>query len=141
MKSHICWPRTYARPVSMVTVHGVQDRENRPLRNSIDSRRLLAPRAYFVDPYEFGERPDAELWMPPGGDEVSQLIAELVHQCVVSLRRAPTAPSGAGVARRFGFSKQTWSSVSRGHRWPAHTVLAAMVIAVRDVHAGQPANP
>jgi hypothetical protein len=62
---------------------------------------------------------------------VSLEIAKMLHICLCTLRATPGAPSGAELGRRFGFSRQTWSSITRGYRWPGHTVLVAILTGLR----------
>jgi hypothetical protein len=104
-------------------------------RGPIDARRRLTPRQYLVHPDLFGEVIDAEFAMPDGGDEASMEIARTVHLCFAALRHAPASASGAALARRFRFSRQTWSATSRGLRWPGHTVLIAVLVGLREAHA------
>lgn len=113
--------------------------QDQPARGPIDARRQLRPRDYFVDPYSFGQRRDSATHVPEDGDEISRTIADLVHSLVVTIRSSDEVPSGAAIARRFGFSRQTWSSVTRGERWPGHTVFTALVVAIRDLH-GRPSS-
>lgn len=98
----------------------------------IDHRRRLTPRDYLVHPDQFGENPHAEFHDPPGGDPASRAAAEVFHTCLCAYRAATRPPSGAELGRRFGFSRQTWSDVTRGRRWPGHTVVVAVLAGLRD---------
>ena len=97
---------------------------------SLDRRRRLAPRDYLANPYLFGIDLRAEFVLPPDGDTESLEIARVVHQCFVAWRRNEHHVSGAELGRRFGFSRQTWSTIVQGRRWPGHTVLAAAIAAL-----------
>ncbi|WP_395153819.1 hypothetical protein [Ilumatobacter sp.] len=97
------------------------------LRGPIDARRTLTPRAYLRHPYLFGEADNAEFNCPNDGDTTSLEIARMLHICVCAWRRSSQSCSGASLARQFGFSRQSWSDVTRGHRWPGHTVLVALL--------------
>lgn len=110
----------------------------RATRTPLDARRLLTPRDYAVEPHLFGERYDVTFRTPPDGDAVSRRIAEFFHRLVVASRHH-RLPSGAEIGRRFGFSRQTWSNVTRGHRWPSHTVLIALLVVLEDA-ISQPDN-
>ena len=100
-------------------------------RSSIDARRRLKPRDYFQHPDLFGQDPQATTTVPNGGDNTSMEVAHITHLCVSAWRHNSHKTSGAALARRFGFSRQTWSHVTRGHRWPATTVLTAMLIGAK----------
>jgi hypothetical protein len=104
-------------------------------RGRIDTRRRLAPRDYLVHPDLFGEDRHADFAIPADGDEPSLAVARVLHDCICLWRHGDRPPTGAAMARRFGFSRQTWSHVVRGYRWPGHTVFSAIVIAARDANA------
>ncbi|MEN9505070.1 MAG: hypothetical protein RI958_996 [Actinomycetota bacterium] len=104
----------------MVTVRVMPRIGNRHL----DTRRNLKPRDYFENPWTFGV-PSAQLVLPPGGDEVSQRIALQTHRLVCRLRERSVTSSRA--CERFGFSRDVWSEVCAGQRWPGETVLAAII--------------
>jgi hypothetical protein len=108
----------------------------RPVR-SIDRRRRLAPRDYLTDPHRFGLDPTASFIVPDGGDQQSMEIARVIHLCVVAWRRVEHRPSGADLGRRYGFSRQTWSLITQGRRWPGHTVLAATIAALNPAFGGR----
>ncbi len=99
-------------------------------RTTIDSRRLLRPCDYATDPFSFGTRRTG-FAVPVGGDNTSCEIAALIHDLVIAVR-SKSVVSGAAIGRRYGFSRQTWSSITRGQRWPGHTVLAALIGELRD---------
>lgn len=102
-----------------------------PKPRSLDRRRQLSPRDYLTNPYQFGIDPTATFVVPPGGDAESLEVARVIHRCLIAWRRCEPHLSGAELGRRFGFSRQTWSTITQGRRWPGHTVLAAAV-AARD---------
>ena len=102
---------------------------------SIDRRRRLTPRDYLVHPHGFGIDSRALFVVPAGGDHVSMEVARLLHQCFVAFRRAGRSSSGAALARRFGFSKQSWSAAAAGQRWPGHTIVIALMIALNESRA------
>lgn len=114
------------------------ERSVRPQRQPIDARRQLTPRDYLVNPDHFGEHRDTEFRCPDLGDAVSLEIARTLHVYVCAWRRADRRCSGASIARRLGFSRQTWSHVTRGRRWPACTVLVALLITLRESADLQP---
>lgn len=91
----------------------------------LDNRRCLLPRDYLLEPNQFGHPGQVLLVMPAGGDLVSQRIALLVHRMAVTVRLQRIRSSQA--CARFGFSREVWSEVMTGRRWPGETVLAAMV--------------
>lgn len=59
-------------------------------------------------------------------------IALIQHQLVVGWRQNADAPSGAALAGRFGFSKQTFSRAVLGQRWMGETVMAALLYGQRQ---------
>jgi hypothetical protein len=103
----------------------------RPGGTHLDRQRSLLPADYAVDPHRFGRDPTLVFQVPPGGDARSREIALIQHQLVLGWRQRPDAPSGAALARRFGFSKQTFSRAVLGQRWMGETVMAALLYAVR----------
>lgn len=111
-----------ARSLSMGAPRIVQSK-----RGPIDARRTLTPRDYLERPQLFGEAHDARFTCPADGDRVSLEVSRMLHVCVCAWRRAPHRRSGAALGREFGFSRQTWSDVTRGNRWPGHTVLIALI--------------
>ena len=99
-----------------------------PNRNLVDRRRTLTPRDYAVEPCRFGHDPDVTFRTPPGGDDTSRHVAEVIHRLVVSVRRQRI--NGSQVAARWGMSRQTWSDVLNGRHWPSMTGVAAIVAAL-----------
>jgi hypothetical protein len=97
----------------------------------LDRQRTLLPADYAVDRHRFGRDPQLAFHVPPDGDHRSMEIARIQHQLVLGWRRHPDAPSGAALARRFGFSKQTLSRVALGERWSGETVMAALLYGQR----------
>jgi len=114
---------------------------NRTQPRSLDKRRLLTPRDYLANPYQFGLDARAEFILPPGGDNESLEIARVVHHCLVAWRRTEHHISGAELGRRFGFSRQSWSTIAQGRRWPGHTVLAAAIAALDPSFANRHRGP
>jgi hypothetical protein len=102
----------------------------------VDCRRSLRPCDYLADPFRFGRQPDAEAVDPPDGDRVSAAVARLQHSLACAFRSLGDR-RGAEVARRFGVSKQLWSRSINGERWMGETVMAAIVIAMREEHQKQ----
>lgn len=99
----------------------------RPGGNHLDRRRALRPRDYATPGDAFGQPVAVEWSVPPGGDLVSLRVARTQHRLVVSWRGRAAQASGAAVARRYGFSRQTWSRTVLGERWAGETVLVALV--------------
>lgn len=91
----------------------------------LDAQRKLTPRAYLADPYAFGMSA-SRLIMPPGGDDVSQLVAAFQHH-LVRRWRAQGAVSAPAVQARFRIGRTAWSQTIHGHRWAGETVLTALV--------------
>jgi hypothetical protein len=103
-----------------------------PGANHVDRQRSLLPRNYCRNPHAFGEEPQADFWVPPGGDEISLRIAVLQHRLVVRWVQGG-GPSGAELGRRWQVSKQTISRTRRGERWMGELVLAAL-LEIRRTH-------
>jgi hypothetical protein len=103
----------------------------------LDRQRSLLPADYAVDPHRFGHDPRLRFHVPPGGDARSMEIARIQHQLVLAWRQHPEAPSGAALARRFGFSKQTLSRAVLGQRWMGETVMAALLSALRTSRSSE----
>ena len=99
---------------------------------SIDRRRRLTPRDYLLHPHGFGIDSQASFVVPPGGDNASMEVARMLHHYFGAFRRTQHCPSGASLARRFGFSKQSWSAAAAGQRWPGHTIVIALMIALNE---------
>jgi hypothetical protein len=97
---------------------------------SIDRRRKLLPRDYLANPYLFGVDLRAEMYLPPDGDAESLEIARVLHRCFAARRHCEQHISGAELGRIFGFSRQSWSMVTQGQRWPGHTMLTAVIAAL-----------
>lgn len=53
-------------------------------------------------------------------------LAAIQHEVVLAWRARGT-PSGAELARRWGFSRQTWSRTVLGQRWAGAVGLAALL--------------
>lgn len=106
-------------------------RMRRPGGTHLDRQRTLLPADYAVDPHRFGRDPQLAFQVPSGGDDRSMQIALIQHQLVVGWRQHADAPSGAALARRFGFSKQTFSRAVLGQRWMGETVMAALLYGQR----------
>lgn len=96
----------------------------------LDNRRCLLPRDYLADPWSFGQPGVVTLVLPPGGDVVSQRIALQVHRMVLAVRDRQVRSTRA--CARFEFSREVWSEVLSGRRWPGETVLAAIVDSLAD---------
>ena len=111
----------------------------RPGGTHLDRQRTLLPADYAVDPHRFGRDPKLRFHIPPSGDATSMEIARIQHHLVVAWRTNPDAPSGAALARRFDFSKQTLSRVTLGQRWCGMTVMAALLSGQRSPRTPQPA--
>ncbi len=107
-------------------------------KRSLDRRRSLQPRDYLVNPFLFGIDPQAEMVHPPNGDTESFEIARVLHRCFAARQHSSQHISGAELGRRFGFSKQSWSTIAQGHRWPGHTVLAGLLAALEPQLATSP---
>jgi hypothetical protein len=97
-----------------------------PAPRSVDSRRQLLPRDYLAEPMRFGVDGDVELTMPFDGDQASFEIARLVHRLAIVARQSGRC--GAQLGRRFQFSRQVFSDVLNGRRWPNASTLAALTI-------------
>jgi len=93
-------------------------------------RRLLLPRDYLADPFQFGHHPHPVWVLPPGGDHRSLRVAMVQHD-VALLVRTHCPRAGERVARRFGFSRQYWSKCTGGRAWMGETLLAAAIWALR----------
>ncbi|MDA8358140.1 MAG: hypothetical protein M0Z95_18025 [Actinomycetota bacterium] len=102
-----------------------------PGGNHLDRRRQLLPKDYLAPPDAFGVSSEGTTVVPSGGDEVSAEVARLQHHLVLAWRRAGCRPSGAAVARRFGFSRQTWSRTMLGERWMGETLMTALISSIR----------
>jgi hypothetical protein len=112
----------------------------RPGGTHLDRQRSLLPANYAVDPHRFGRDPKLTFHIPPGGDDRSMEIARIQHQLVLGWRLSPGAPSGAALARRFEFSKQTFSRAVLGQRWMGETVMAALLYGQRSRSTTRPAS-
>jgi hypothetical protein len=97
----------------------------------LDRQRSLLPADYAVDPHRFGRDPRLAFRVPTGGDARSMEIALIQHQLVLAWRKRPEAPTGAALARQFGFGTSTLSRAILGQRWMGETVMAALLYAVR----------
>jgi hypothetical protein len=94
----------------------------------LDNRRSLLPYDYLADPWAFGQPGRVGVVMPEGGDVVSQRIALQVHRLAVAVRSRHIRSTEA--CARFEFSREVWSEVLAGRRWPGETVLAAIIDAL-----------
>ena len=103
------------------------------MSRSIDGRRQLTPCEYLTDPHGFGRDPKAVFILPNGGDKTSLEVSRMLHWCFLAWRKSPQPPTGAELARRFGFSRQTWSATMLGQRWPGHTVMAAALAGLERI--------
>ncbi len=105
------------------------------MRSSVhlDRRLALAPRDYVAEPARFGRDLRVERVMPAGGDPASAHAAWAQHQLVCEWRARGQRPPVAALARRFGFSKQTWSRTVSGERWAGQLLLTALMHAVETV--------
>jgi hypothetical protein len=99
--------------------------EPRPAR--IDGRRLLRPRDYLVTPEQFAGQWNAQFSLPVDGDEVSLELAAQLHRLFFAWHAAPGRAVGAGLARRYNFSRKSWSAFALGYRWPGHTPILAVI--------------
>jgi hypothetical protein len=104
---------------------------------TIDARRQLLPADYIAPAGAFGIDRRAGVVVPPGGDEVSARTARIQHQLVVVWNGQTPRPSGAALAREFGFSRQTFSRCRLGQQWAGQTVLCAVIDALQQL-AGAP---
>jgi hypothetical protein len=102
-----------------------------PHRPSALDRRLLQPRDYLHNPWQFGVHPAPQWVLPPGGDERSLRAAMTQHE-VARLLRLHCPRVGQRVADRFAFSRQLWSKSVRGHAWMGSTLLAGAIWALRS---------
>lgn len=100
-------------------------------RDPLNRRLRHRPRDYLAIPELFGHDPTATVAIPDGGDERSCAVALAVHQLACRVRAARI--NGAAVARTWGFSRQTWSDVLLGRRWPGVVVLVAILSAIQGV--------
>lgn len=98
----------------------------RPGGNHLDRQRRLLPRDYLDPPEAFGLRAPQRWVLPADGNRASQQVARVEHELVM-LWRSGRRPSGAEMARRFEFSRQTWSRTMLGERWMGETVMAALL--------------
>jgi hypothetical protein len=102
-----------------------------PHRPSPLDRRVLLPRDYLENPWQFGVHPAPRWILPPGGDERSMRVAMVQHD-VARLLRLHCPRVGQRVADRFAFSRQQWSKGLRGHAWMGSTLLAGAIWALRS---------
>lgn len=107
----------------------------RPGGNHLDRRRARRPKDYAIPSDAFGQPVTVQWSVPPGGDAVSLHVARTQHRLVVSWRQHAGHASGAAVASRYGFSRQTWSRTVLGERWAGETVLVALVETVAQAAA------
>lgn len=121
MQSHMRVPAPSATRTPVRTVAAMRSRRH------IDTRRLLLPKDYLVDPWQFGRAHRARTHVPPDGDDVSRDIAEIQHELVFAWRAAGKKPPAAQICQRFDISKQTWSRVTLGERWAGETILVALL--------------
>ena len=124
-----------AECAAAATRHGPNMPTN-PAPRSVDRRRRLLPRDYVTQPDRFGVDGDVEFAMPPGGDDASFEIARLVHRLAVVARTSGRC--GAQLGRRFQFSRQVFSDVLNGRRWPNASTLAALLIHALEQTHGRP---
>ena len=97
-----------------------------PGGNHLDRQLRLRPCDYVLGgPQRFGSTA-ARFAVPPGGDVRSMRLAAIQHELVLAWR-ANGGPSGAELARRWGFSRQTWSRTVLGQRWAGAVGLAALL--------------
>lgn len=99
----------------------------RPGWNQLDRRHKLIPKAYCVNPHDFGVRADVAFHVPPGGDAVCAAIARVQHELARRWHVAGLDGAGSQVARDFGFSSSTFSRTLLGERWMGERVMAAVV--------------
>jgi hypothetical protein len=97
----------------------------------LDQNRRLLPRDYAADPFLFGVDEHLEFHVPEGGNKVSMLVAAEQHRLVCDWSRIRLPSSAAVLARRYGTSPQTLSTVVTGRRWAGETLLAALSDALR----------
>ena len=100
----------------------------------LDNRRNLTPRDYFEDPWTFGTA-NSRLVLPTAGDPVSQRIAWHTHLLVRAVRDQRLSSGSA--CRRFGFSRDVWSEVVNGHRWPGETIMTAIIDTIHNATTGR----
>lgn len=112
------------------TVHGSTVRGMAHRHRSLD-RRILLPRDYLVDPFQFGSQPAPRWVLPPGGDERSLRVALVQHE-VARLLHLHCPRVGQRVADRFGFSRRQWSKCTWGEAWMGETLFAAAIWALRS---------
>ena len=107
--------------------------------NRIDNRLALRPRDYIAPSSAFGVDADAKVAVPPGGTLAAAKVAYSQHRYVLAWRAGPARPSGAGLGRDYGFSKQAWSRAILGESWMGQTLLAALLdaLAQRRGRTGQ----
>ncbi len=106
----------------------------------LDQNRRLLPRDYAGDPSLFGVDEHLEFHVPKGGNKVSMLVAAEQHRLVCDWSRIRRPSSAAVLARRYGTSPQTLSTVVTGRRWAGETLLAALSDALR-AHRGAARTP
>lgn len=100
-------------------------------RRRLLDQRSLAPRDYLVDPWKFGQDPQAATRLPAGGDRRSRAVAQVQHSLACHIRARGDRHAAAMVTERFGFSKQFWSACLLGRIWMGETGLAAAVWLLR----------
>lgn len=105
-------------------------------RRRLDQRSLL-PRDYLADPHLFGRNHHPGWVLPPGGDLVSQRVAQVQHFLATEVRERGSRGTARVVTTRFAFSKQYWSVCLLGKAWMGETVLAAAVFAEQTARSSQ----
>ncbi len=103
------------------------DAVNRPGGRHADRRRTLLPRAYAINPDDFGENPQARFHVPAGGDAVSAKIAQAQHALALAWRARTPQRSGTRDAEAFDLSSSLWSRCLLGDRWMGETVMSALL--------------
>lgn len=114
---------------------GRRARHVRPMARSIDSRRTLTPREYFLVPEQFGRDHRLVRVQPEGGDRVSARFASQQHLLACAWRQVATRHDVGIVCAQWGFSKHVLYRALSGDRWMNATTLMAVLPRIMDLHS------
>lgn len=85
--------------------------------NRLEAQRQLEPRAYCVNPAEFGHNRRARFHLPAGGRPSDAWLAQQQHLLIVEWDERGRNPSTSELDRHFGISRQLMSLNATGRRW------------------------
>lgn len=108
--------------------------------NRLDAQRPLLPRAYTVDPHQFGRLRNARFHLPAKGREVDAWLAQQQHLLIVEWEERGRSPSTAELQRHFSISRQLMHLNATGRRWMGLLEARALEVLPPST-ARQPSHP